>query len=124
SWRRETIGPYGLWVGYLMAAMFVFACLFFSRRVRRAFRYDELLARLPIADKLRRIDHTAFNLRNHIDKTLIALAVTLVSHFFFITSIYCLARGLNIPPPELRPIFDTGDLYLAVMLATVVGYLF
>jgi uncharacterized membrane protein YbhN (UPF0104 family) len=121
SWQKQMIGEYGRWVGYLMIAMFVGACLFFSRRVRRRIRYDDLLRRFPMGDKLRRIDETAFNLRFHLRKTIGALAMTLVAHFFFITSVYCLARGLNIPP---RPDFDAGDLYLAILLACVVGYLF
>lgn len=121
SWRRQMIGEYGRWVGYLMLALFLAAALFFSRRVRKWIRYDERLARLPLGDKLRRVDETVFNLRAHRGQTLLALAATVVAHFILITCLYFLARALHIPS---RGDFDAGELYLAILLATVVGYLF
>lgn len=118
---KPMIGLYGRWVGYFMIAFVVGAALFFSLRVRRWIRYEALLRKLPLADKLRRIDETALNFRYHPGRTLASLLGTLVNHFLIITSIYFLARGLGIGP---RGGQTEGDLYLACLLAASVGFLF
>lgn len=118
---EDLIGVYGEWVGYLMVVFIASCCLFFSRRVRRLIRYDLLLQRLPFADKLRRIDETAFSFRYNPRKTGMALAMSITLHFVCVFSLYCLARGLGIEPGLGR---THGDLYLACLLCFVVGYLF
>lgn len=120
-WKRDIIGDYGRWVGYLMAAFIVCFGLFFSHRVRRWIRYDQLLQRLPFADKIKRIDETTFSFRRHRAQAFYSLAITIVVHMLFVTSIYCMARGLGIHPQAGQ---TEGELFLAVMLAAVVGYLF
>lgn len=121
SWGTDLIGVYGRWVGYLMAAFMVACCLFFSRHVRRWIRYDQLIRRLPFGDKLRRVDDTAFRFRYQPRKTVLALVVSIGLHFLCVFSAYCLARGLGIAPGPGR---THGDMYLACLLAFVVGYLF
>ncbi len=119
--RRNMLGPYGQWVGYLMVALFIGGALYFSRRVRTLVRYEALLHRLPFADKLRRIDETAFSFRFHPKQAIAALLVTLISHGFFVTAIYFLARSFGIAPHGDQ---THGELYLAIMLSVFVGYLF
>lgn len=119
--RRNMLGTYGQWVGYLMVALFVCGCLYFSRRVRNLVRYEALLHRLPLADKLRRVDETAFSFRFHPRQAIAALLVTLVSHGFFVTSVYYLARSFGVLPHGDQ---THGQLYLAIMLCVFVGYLF
>ena len=121
SWKKDMIGEYGRWVGYLMVAFMIGTALFFSRRFRRWISYDALLARLPFADKLRRIDQTTFSFRRHRGQALLSLAITLVAHFLFVGSIYAMARALGIHPHDDQ---TAGDLFLAILLAAVVGYLF
>ncbi len=121
SWRKDMIGEYGRWVGYLMAVFIVGFGLFFSHRVRRVIRYDALLARLPFAEKLKRIDETTFSFRRHKSQAILTLGLTLALHGLFVGSIFCMARGLGIHPSEGR---TEGELFLAVLLASVVGYLF
>jgi hypothetical protein len=121
SWGKDLIGVYGEWVGYLMVAFIVSCCLFFSRRVRRWIRYEQLIRRLPFGDKLRRIDETAFSFRYNPRKTGLSLAMSIGLHFVCVLSLYCLARGLGIEPGPGR---THGDLYLACLLCFVVGYLF
>ncbi len=119
--HRGTIGWFGSAIGYSMLVFFVTVGLFFSRRVRRWIRYDAILKRLPFASVVRRVDETAFNFRYHPRQTITALLVTIFVHFFFISAVYLLARGLGIHPSGEAT--ATG-LYLAVFLAVVVGYLF
>ena len=119
--RKNMLGTYGQWVGYLMAAMLVCGAAYFSRRVRTLIRYEALLLRLPFADKLRRVDETAFSFRFHPRQAISALLVTLVSHGFFVTSVYFLAKAFGIVPHGDQ---THGQLYLAIMLCVFVGYLF
>jgi hypothetical protein len=121
SIRKDMIGEYGKWVGYLMIAFIISVLLFFSNRVRRLIRYEALLARLPFADKFKRIDETTFSFRRHRGPAVYSLLVTLVAHMLFVSSGYFMARGLGIHP---RGDQTEGDLYLACLLAMVVGYLF
>ncbi len=115
------VGAYGRWVGYLTIALIACGLLYFSGRARQLIRYETWLAKLPFADKLKRIDETAFSFRHETGKAFIALIVTLISHFFVIGTIYLLARSLGIHPHEGH---DGTELVLAILIAAVVGYLF
>ncbi len=119
--NKPMIGAYGKWVGGFMAAFMIACAMFFSQRVRRWIRYDRLLQKLPLADKLRRIDETALSFRYHPKETLASLLVTIVNHFLIVTSLYFLARSLGI---ESHVSLTAADLYLACLLATTVGFLF
>jgi len=120
SWRSSMIGGYGQVVGYMLLAFLVGAGLFFSRRFRRLIRYDAILTRLPLADKLKRIDETTFSFRYHHAKAVFALAMTIVSHFCMVTSIYCTAHALGIHPTGNQ---TESMLYWTCLLSSVVGYL-
>ncbi|MFQ5429361.1 MAG: lysylphosphatidylglycerol synthase transmembrane domain-containing protein [Phycisphaerae bacterium] len=117
----DIVGRFGLWVGYVLIALILAGLLFFSRRLRRVIRYDRWLDRLPFAAMIRRIDETAFSFRRHRRTVAVSLAITVISHLFIVTSIYFLARGLGIHPNLGR---GAGELYAAVLISTVVGYLF
>lgn len=119
--NTSVIGEFGTYVGYLMLALIVSGLLYFSERVRRFLRFDHWLGKLPFAEKLQRIDSTAFALRRHPSQSAGSLLITIVSHFFLITSIYFLARSFGINPLPDR---GAGQLYVAIMISSVVGYLF
>jgi len=61
------------------------------------------------------------NVQPHAGKALVALIGTAVSHFCFVTTVYCLARCFGIVPTGEQ---TQGELYLATLIATVVGSLF
>lgn len=119
--NTSVIGEFGTYVGYLMLALIVAGMLFFSERVRRVLRFDHWLGKLPFSEKLRRIDATTFALRRHKSQSALSLGITMVSHFFLVTSIYFLARSFGIDPLPDR---GAGQLYVAVLISSVVGYLF
>jgi uncharacterized protein (TIRG00374 family) len=120
SWNKDIIGVYGRWVGYLTCTFLVGCALFFSGRFRRLINYEAILRRLPMSDKLNRIDNTTLSLRHHRQQALASLAVTLINHVFIVISAFMLARGLGIHPTGTR---TEGELFQACLLATVVGYL-
>jgi len=120
SWEKDMIGGYGQVVGWLMMVLFVGGLLFFSKRVRLLLGYERLIERLPFADKVRRIDETIFSFRFHPYQAGTSLLVTLVSHFGIVTAGYLVGRGLGIDPKIGA---TAAELYLAIWLAVVVGYL-
>lgn len=115
------IGTYGQIVGYLTVGIIAAGLMFFSRRVRTLLRYDHWLSKLPFAEKIRHIDETTFAFRYHKVRAAMALFVTLVSHACIVTYIYFLARGFGITSFGDR---TQIDLYFAVLMASVVGFLF
>jgi len=119
--HTNIVGDFGTIVGYLLLLLVLGGMAFASKRVRDLIRYDRLLDKLPLSDKIRRIDQTAFNLRNHAGKAFVALLGTAVSHFCFVTMVYFLARCFGIVPTGEQ---TQGELYLATLIATVVGSLF
>lgn len=119
-WRTDLIGFYGRWVGYLTIAFFLCFGLFFSHRLRRLIRYDDLLKRLPLADKIKRIDDTTFSFRYHRKPAALSLLYTVISHFLVVTAMYFTARGLGIDKSTLH---EEIHLYWAILLASVVGFL-
>jgi len=123
SWRTQALGRLGKLVGLMMAALFVGAAIFFSRRFRRWIGYEALLARLPMADRLKRVDQTAFNFRYHPRQTAVALLVTAASHAFLALGVMYFARSVGMPRPRMFDSHGMGEFYLACMLALTVGYL-
>lgn len=119
--NTTVIGEFGTYVGYLMLALIIAGMLFFSENARRVLRFEFWLSKLPFSEKLRRIDGTAFALRRHKIQSIASLLITIVSHFFLITSIYFLARSFGIGP---QPDRGAGQLYVAILISAVVGYLF
>ncbi len=124
SWRKASIGRLGKVVGLLLAALMVGAAIFFSRRFRRWIGYESLLRRLPMADRLRRIDQTAFSFRWHPRATFWALLMTCVNNFLLAGMILCVARAMGMPPGAAGlELGHYAEFYLASVLALSAGYL-
>ncbi|MFO0973142.1 MAG: lysylphosphatidylglycerol synthase transmembrane domain-containing protein [Phycisphaerae bacterium] len=118
------IGRFGRLVGLMLAALVVAAMIFFSRRFRRWIGYEALLQRLPFADKLRRVDQTAFSFRYHPGRTAAALVVTAINHAFMALGVLYLARALGMPTDGRALTARTYlSFYLASLLSVTVGYL-
>jgi len=123
SWRTSALGPLGKLVGLLMAALFIGSAVFFSKRFRRWIGYDAILSRLPMADRLRRVDQTAFSLRYHPRRTAIALLVTILNHGLLTLGVMYFARAVGMPLPAAgHAPRSMADFYLACMLSLTVGY--
>lgn len=123
-WRRQPLGPLGKIVGLLLLGLIVGAMIYFSRRFRRWIRYDALLARLPLADKLRRIDQTAFSFRYHPRQTILALLITTLNNGLLALCVMCLGCAVGMPRFESSPsAIDFAQFYLASMMALSTGFL-
>lgn len=124
SWRVAAIGRLGKFVGVLLAALVIGSLVFFSRRFRRWIHYDQLLARLPMADRLRRVDQTVFACRLHPWRTARAMILTFMSHLLLAAGVMYVSRAVGMPQATLTRLDWTYfDFYVSCTLALSVGYL-
>lgn len=79
-----------------LAAVIAAAMVFYSRRLRRFFRLDAIISRLPFEDLIRKVDRAAF-LYRYRKRTIVAcLILTAGVHVSVIVSVWLLGRGLGL----------------------------
>lgn len=92
----ERYGEVAPWIYGILAAEAAFACLFFSRRVRKALRIDDVLAKLPFHEVLAKIDQAVFMYRYRRRILLLSTALSMVVHLFIISAIGVIGVGLGL----------------------------
>lgn len=97
SWN-EGLGPLGRSVGVLLFAGLVAGVAYTSPAVRRALRWEALLARLPFGAHLGRIDATLLGLRANPSLTVRAFALSLVAQSLGAASFVSLAFASGVDP--------------------------
>ena len=97
SWN-EGLGPLGRAVGVLLFVGLVGGVAYTSPAVRRALRWEALLARLPFGAHLGRIDATLIGLRANPSLTLRAFALSLVAQALGAVSMVSLGFASGIDP--------------------------
>jgi glycosyltransferase 2 family protein len=70
--------------------------LFFSRRVRRTLRLDDLLKRLPGASIMKKLDRAFFLYRSQKGTVALAVLLSVISHCGNIGTIYCFGLGIGL----------------------------
>jgi uncharacterized protein (TIRG00374 family) len=70
--------------------------VFFSRRVRRALRLDELVKRMPGASILKKLDRAFFLYRSQRRTMLAAVLLSVIAHCGNIGTIYCFGLGIGL----------------------------
>ena len=116
----NSLGNFAVWIGWTFVAAMIVGCAFFSERLRRLVRFESLIARLPLGGQIMRIDQTVMELRRRPASAVAALGISIATHLIMVTSAFMVARGLGIAPNEGR---SGGELYAAVLVAVIVGYL-
>src|SRR5436853_1999463 len=91
KYREAAIAVFGF-LGVTAVAL----VLFFSRRVRRAIRLDELMKRLSGAGILKKLDRAFFLYRSQKKTVLEAVALSVVSHCGNIGAIVCFGLGIGL----------------------------
>jgi uncharacterized membrane protein YbhN (UPF0104 family) len=97
SWN-ENLGPLGRAVGVLLFVGLVGGVAYTSPAVRRALRWEALLARLPFGAHLGRIDATLVGLRANPSLTVRAFALSLVAQSLGAVSLISLGFASGIDP--------------------------
>ena len=89
------------WIYGLLLLEACFCCLFFSRRIRRTIRIDALLARLPLAGLVKKIDEAAFLYRFRLRLVGGTLLMSMGVHLIIITGIGVSGLGIGLDVPFL-----------------------
>ncbi len=112
--RWEAFAEIGLliWAGLL--ALLLGSTLFLSRRVRRRFRLDRLLNRLPASEVLKQCDQAIHFYRDHLPGIFVWLLLSMLNHVGAVLGV-CLiadALGMGVPWSEhlvLVPVINIGS---------------
>jgi uncharacterized protein (TIRG00374 family) len=87
-------------VGAFSLAFCLGLSFFFSATLRKLVRYEELLARLPRADVLRRIDGALYGLRLHKRALTTALGLTVGLQLLEVVAVFCAGQSLGLTRPR------------------------
>ena len=82
-------------VAVFLAATVVGAVIFYSRRLRRFLRIDRLLAALPMADTIAKVEQAVFVYRWHKGKVAAAVAYSWLTQGLSVLAVWWLATGLG-----------------------------
>ncbi len=80
----------------LVAAMVACSCLLFSRRLRRLVRFEQIVARLPGAQLLQKVDHAVLLYRDALGAIVVAVGMSLVVHGLVLTAIGMVGVALDL----------------------------
>jgi len=83
----KVLSPRGL-IGLLLAGMVLGGAVYFSRWTRRVLRLEQILARLPLAHHLQRLDQAVFEFRNHRRRVLACLFLAMVLQIWSVMSVF------------------------------------
>jgi len=99
----DTFAELKLWVTLMLAAMAVGAAVYFNHGLRRLVRFDELLGRLPMGDKLKLLDEAALLYRDHKGELAFATFLSFFNHLAYIGGTACLGVGLGVTLEMVGP---------------------
>jgi hypothetical protein len=108
NWGNPAFAGLGQVIAVLVLAMFVGAVIFFSNRMRKLFRLDAILDRLPLAEHLRRIDRAVFAFRHHRLRLLAAFGVTVLLQLDTMLSVFFMGWALGLigeGPLQALPVY-------------------
>ncbi len=134
NWGNPAFAGLGQVIALVVLAMVAAGGIFFSYRMRKLFRLDDILDRLPLADHLRRIDRAVFTFRHHRRRVLAALGVTVLLQLDTILAIFLMGWALGLVgsgPLQALPVYLgyvpiallAGGLPIGVMEVTFQGLL-
>jgi uncharacterized membrane protein YbhN (UPF0104 family) len=120
SWS-EGLGPLGRAVGVILFVGLLAGVAYTSPAVRRALRWEQLLARLPFGAHLGRIDATLIGLRENPSLTLRAFALSMLAQSLGAVSMISLGFASGIDPARrLDFIVPTTLAYTVSTIASAI----
>jgi len=76
DWQNPAFKFWGHVIGISLLVLAVGVSIYFSRRIRRVLRFDQLLSLLPLANHIQRIDRAVLLFRHHLGRLAACLALT------------------------------------------------
>jgi len=112
DWRNPAFAAFGQTIAIAVVVLVAGSCIYFSFRLRRLFRLDLLLERLPLSAHIQRIDKAVFAFRYHIRRVLASLILTVVMQVICIVSLFIAGWALGMVADPDRPLASL-PIYLA-----------
>ncbi|UCD28679.1 MAG: flippase-like domain-containing protein [Planctomycetota bacterium] len=102
--HNPAFARWGRIIGVLVVMLFLGGGIYYSNRLRKLFRLDRLVSRMPFATHLRRIDKAVFAFRHRIGTVFACLVLSLVLQGTVIVSVFLCGWALGMIGD--RPIWD------------------
>jgi len=106
-----------VWVLGLLALGLVGLAVYASPAVRRRLPLTRLVDRLPLGDKLRKLDRAALTYLRHPLELSIAVALSLFNHVVIIVGVLHLGRAIGVDPAAV----GLADYFIVVPVANIVS---
>ncbi len=131
NWSDPAFTRWGRVIALLTVALFAGGAVYYSGRLRRLFRLDAILARLPLGKHIQRIDNAVLEFRNDKARVLAAVLLAILLQAVAIFSLFLAGWALGAvgdSPWRALPIyfayipicFLTGAFPIGVMEATFI----
>lgn len=117
NWGNPAFEKWGRIIGVLVLVLLVGGGVYFSHRLRALLRLDDLVARLPLAEHIRRIDQAVFTFRFRPGRLAACLVLTGILQTISILSVFLVGRALGMATDH-----PTTD-FLVFLAYTPLGYL-
>ncbi|NLX21489.1 MAG: flippase-like domain-containing protein [Phycisphaerae bacterium] len=96
DWGNPAFNRWRWVIGLTLLALASGACVYFSTRIRRVLRFDQLVALLPLASHLQRIDRAVLLFRRHPRRLAACMAITVLLHATCVVSYFLAGWALNL----------------------------
>jgi uncharacterized protein (TIRG00374 family) len=96
NWNNEAFASWGRIIGVLILLLFVGGGIYFSHGMRKLFRLDWILTRLPFTHHLQRIDQAVLAFRQHAGRVLVCLLLSWVLQGMVVVSVFLCGWALGL----------------------------
>jgi hypothetical protein len=121
QWKNVQIQQYGKFMAILVFVIVLVSSIYFSRTLRRLFKVDYVLERIPLGEKIKKIEAKIFAYRNHKKVIFLAFLITGVIQGSFILLNYILSLSLGLAPGNMGPFFVFLPI-IAVLIAFPISF--
>ena len=111
-WDKPEFAVHGRAIGAFTLVLLTGGMCYYSRRIRRILRLDALVALLPLAEHLQRIDRALFAFRHRKRRLIGAIGLTFILQVVSISSIFVGGWALGLTGDAASP-FTAVPAYLA-----------
>ncbi len=115
----ETFAELRVPVGLVLLVMALGASMYVNSGLRRAVRFDALLAKLPFADKIGKLDEAVMTFAKHRVELAFAVLLSLGNHLFAIAGVVALGRAFGVAADQIGFLEFAAIVPVANMVSSV-----
>ncbi|QDU85011.1 hypothetical protein Pla163_21320 [Planctomycetes bacterium Pla163] len=103
----------------IMLVMLVGALVYTSRRVRKLLRFDALIERLPMAERIKSLDAAVVAYRRRPLELLLAFALSMGNHFLAVVGVMGLGAAFGVPDGQIGLVDYLAIVPVANMVSSI-----